>query len=271
MRVLARLFWFLPCLVVACDGRSVRDPSPDGGDSTGGVRGAGGHVGDDGPPAGGGPTGGSVVTGGMFGVRGDIGVGGSIGAGGAAGVGGYAGAGGYYASGGYFGAGGYYASGGYFGGDGAWASGGLPGTGGANFAGGAFGSGGRAVDPVCCEAIPFCRAGYDQVSGPGECVKGDICYEATACCSTIWCKAHEDHDAGVCAAGAPPNVRYISANASVCDRRAWTCIANTYQYWDTCGCGCSQDPGCPASVGCRAVPNDPLCTDTAICPYTTRD
>ena len=202
-----------------------------------GGRAAGGFLGGDGAFFGG--DGGFVGTGGIF--VGD-GTGGTF-----IGDGGFAGAGGSFIG-----------------------TGGMLGPAGSSGAGGMLGAGGRLVDPNCCEAIPFCRAGYDQVSGPAECVKGDICYEATACCSTIWCKAHSDQDAGACVAEGPAGVHYISANASVCDRRAWTCPANTYQYWDTCGCGCSQDSGCPESVDCKKTPDDPLCTDAATCPYTER-
>jgi hypothetical protein len=249
---------FLAVLLVACGSTSVRsDPTPDGGGNEHRVRGAGGNAGivDGGAPAGG--RGGShLVAGGSPGSGGFFG-----GDGASFGAGGYQGVGGEFAIGGTPGSGGNPGSGGEFPGAGgnAGSGGNPPGTG-----------GGRATDPACCDAIPQCRAGYDQVSGPNECAKGDVCYEATACCSRIWCKAHPDEDAGACAAEAPRGVRYVSANASVCDRRAWTCPPNAYQYWDACGCGCSQDPSCPASVDCKATPDDPLCTDGAACPYTTR-
>ena len=237
MSSLARLFWLLPCLISACGNTSVH------GDSSGGGQGG---------VTGGTPDGGQAAGG----KRPDphSGDGGTQ-----PGAGGFTGGDGAFfgGDGGFFGGAGFVGAGGGFVG-----------------AGGVVGAGGASsmpVDPTCCEAIPFCRAGYDQVSGPGECNKGDICYEATACCSTIWCKAHPDEDAGVCAGQAPPGVRYVSVNASVCDHRAWTCPTNAYQYWDTCGCGCSQDPGCPASVDCTtAQPQHPLCTDKATCPYTSR-
>jgi hypothetical protein len=213
-------------------------------------------------------SGGNPSTGGFFGSDGGfVGTGATFGAGGFNfGAGGeFFGAGGFFGGGGFFETGGFFGTGAIFGAGGTFfASGGAAGS------GNVFGSGGRMVDPNCCEAIPFCRAGYDQVSGPGECVKGDICYESTACCSTIWCKAHADEDAGACAEQAPPGVHYVSANASVCDPRSWKCPTYAYQYWDTCGCGCIQDTGCPAAVDCTAVPKDGLCTDNTTCPYTAR-
>jgi hypothetical protein len=275
MSFFTRFGWVLPCMVAACGSSSVNgDLSGDGGNhrSTGGEGGR--TVVEDGGLASGGAhptrgTGGRANgTGGFFGSDGGFfgGDGGFFGGDGGffGGDGGFSGTGTFFGRGGtFFGSGGFFAAGGFFG------SGGSPEAGGA--AGSpVLGAGGHLVDPACCEAIPFCRAGYDQVSGPGECVKGDICYEATACCSTIWCKAHPDQDAGACAAEAPPSVHYISANASVCDRRAWTCPTNAYPYWDTCGCGCSQDSACPASIDCTKVPNDPICTDETTCPYTHR-
>ena len=253
-------WWCLPCLVAACGSSSVNgNPSGDAGrhPSNAGAQGGGGSSGlfDGGVAAGGRrpdpqPSGGRAA-------------GGFIGGDGAF----FGGDGGFVGMGGSFiGDGGFIGAGGSFIGNG----GVVLGTGGVPGAGGAFAAGGRLVDPACCEAIPFCRAGYDQVSGPGECVKGDICYEATACCSTIWCKAHSGEDAGACAAEGPPGVHYVSADASVCDRRAWECPANTYQYWDTCGCGCSQDSACPESIDCKKTPSDAICTDAAACPYTDR-
>jgi len=265
MSTLARRFWLLPFLITACGNTSLHGDSssggrggatgstPDGGQAAGGKR-PEPHRGDGGTqPGAGGFTGGD---GAFFGGDGGF----------------FGGAGFFGAGGGFFGAGGGFfgAGGDFLGGDGGFVgAGGYVGIAGSPTGG--SGASSTPVDPTCCEAIPFCRAGYDQVSGPGECNKGDICYEATACCSTIWCKAHPDEDAGVCARQAPPGVRYVSANASVCDHRAWTCPTNAYQYWDTCGCGCSQDPGCPASVDCTtAQPQHPLCTDKATCPYTSR-
>ncbi|HEX4340718.1 MAG TPA: hypothetical protein VH062_32640 [Polyangiaceae bacterium] len=262
MSLLTRAVWIVPCLVAACGSTTVHmDTSQDGGDdrSTGGVHSIGGSGGSAG--AGGSQDGGlPQASGGFYG-----GEGGFMGGDGAV----FGGDGGFGATGGFFGG-----DGGFFGGDGGFGiAGGIVGTGGGIVGAGGKGdgAGGRiAVDPACCEAIPFCRAGYDQVSGPGECNAGDICYEATACCSTIWCKARTNEDAGACAEQAPPGVHYVSANASVCDRRAWTCPTNTYQYWDTCGCGCNQDPACPATVDCKPTTKDPLCTDNATCPYTAR-
>ena len=84
-----------------------------------------------------------------------------------------------------------------------------------------------------------------------------------------------DIDGGSCTDGPMRQIHYVSRDPGACAAIDYTCPANTDYYSDEfCGCGCIQDPDCPVFVDCEPTtppsPKDPLCTNSARCPYTQR-
>ena len=145
-------------------------------------------------------------------------------------------------------------------------------TGGAQSAGGKSSVGGTGVggDGVCCLAMPVCNAGDVQISSQSSCPANAQCYPLSICCSQIWCA--KTLDAGACNPSAEYFRHYVSSSATQCQVIDYACPANTTMFGNACGCGCQQETSCPQYVDCMPGPTtaDPLCSDTARCPYSIR-
>jgi len=154
------------------------------------------------------------------------------------------------------------------------ATGGAPagqGDGGRNPQGGA--NTGGVAGYANCLALPVCDAGDEQVLD--ACPSGRHCYDRTMCGSTIVCAHSVGADAGACSLN-ETNRRYVGKSPEECAAIRFRCEANTTAFSNECGCGCEQDPSCPAWVDCMPTftppypPMDPLCGDHATCPFTLR-
>jgi hypothetical protein len=117
-----------------------------------------------------------------------------------------------------------------------------------------------APDPNC-NALPACD---ERDSFVGWCNDGERCYERSLCGTTILCV----DDA------CDPLLefdRYYVAMDDSCRLLDFACEESTERFDNECGCGCAQDPNCPAYVDCTPdadVP--PECTDRSSCPFTPR-
>ena len=126
---------------------------------------------------------------------------------------------------------------------------------------------------MTCLALPVCDAGDEQVQD--GCPSGRECYERTMCGSTILCAHSVDADAGACGLD-ETNRRYVGKSPEECASIRFDCQVNTTGFWNECGCGCEQDPSCPAFVDCMPTftppypPMDPFFGDSATCPFTLR-
>jgi hypothetical protein len=157
-------------------------------------------------------------------------------------------------------------------------TGGAPG-GGANTGGapgGGANTGGSAGESDCCDRTQ-CYAGDEPIAADA-CPAGADCYQPSyLCCVGYWCmRAHSVvADAGACSLD-EANRRYAGKSPEECSAIRFDCQANTTPFWNECGCGCEQDPSCPAWVDCMPTftppypPMDPLCGDHAKCPFTLR-
>jgi hypothetical protein len=136
-------------------------------------------------------------------------------------------------------------------------------TGGANSAG----TGGMVV---CCNAMPVCSNGDQEIPSQDSCPSNAECYSMSICCTTIWCAKASS----ACDPTTEYNRKYL-ATGDNCQLVKFTCPANTTVFFNSCGCGCQQDASCPQYVDCMPGPgtSDPLCGATGAddrCPYSPR-
>jgi hypothetical protein len=166
-------------------------------------------------------------------------------------------------------------------------TGGTANGGGGAVAGSSGTAAGGTGGAVCCLAEATCAPDERQVSGPDDCGPGETCHEVSVCCSTIWCasgpvqcEAYPTCDPGdtQLMGACPPNYtcydrtlcgttitclhqetgcnpeteynrEYLFATCETIDWGGCT-IPNTKMFENECGCGCEQDPTCPAHLGC---------------------
>jgi hypothetical protein len=138
------------------------------------------------------------------------------------------------------------------------------------------GSGGQ------CNAYPSCPVGEIRVTG--ACPMDYLCYADTLCGITILCGfstsggpdsgaydagLDDAGDAAACNPATEYNRDYMGLGLNECMNIRFTCPSGTYYFNNSCGCGCEQNPNCPAYVDCSVTPSSPLCASSA-CPFTLR-
>jgi len=148
-------------------------------------------------------------------------------------------------------------------------------TGGATSAGGRLSTGGATAGAggavICCNAMPVCAPGENQILSQNDCPTGFQCYSLTLCCTQIWC-AKGSSDAGTCNPSSEYNRKYMGTSPTMCQQIRFNCPINTLMFSNACGCGCEQAATCPQYIDCMPGPgtSSPLCSDGLSCPYSTR-
>jgi hypothetical protein len=137
---------------------------------------------------------------------------------------------------------------------------------------------------ACCTTIWCDRAACTASCKPGQLLETGPCRSNFGCTTHTLCgityACYWPLDAGSVDSGPPgsdcppPGVHLVTRDPGVCARIDPVCPAQTTYYSGDCGCGCKQDESCPVSVDCSPTvppgPHGPLCSDTAMCPYTVR-
>jgi hypothetical protein len=62
------------------------------------------------------------------------------------------------------------------------------------------------------------------------------------------------------------HIHYAGRSMDECADAEFTCPENTERVGDTCGCGCAQNPACPAELDCQATDCE---ASTLQCPLST--
>lgn len=129
-----------------------------------------------------------------------------------------------------------------------------------------------------CTALPTCDPGDRAIMG--ECPPSPTCYSRTLCDTTIHCVSESgvggEGGAGgaACDPAAEYNRKYAATDLRTCTLIDFACPETVRMFQNDCGCGCEQPATCPRFVDCAprvdTRPMDPLCGDSAACPYTVR-
>ena len=62
---------------------------------------------------------------------------------------------------------------------------------------------------------------------------------------------------------------FVSSSSEECTSLRFGCPANTDRFSNSCGCGCAQDPSCPATFNCKPPADCDVDQIRSSCPYST--